>query len=79
MPSISLRSESEAVPEALGLARVTLRTTRQNLFWVFLYNAVGVPLAALGFVSPILRAAAMGVADLIVIANALRLRRWRLR
>ena len=75
---ILLKSEIEAVPEALGLARATLRTIEQNLFWAFFYNAVGVPLAAMGFMSPVLCAAAMGFSDLIVIGNALRLRRWRL-
>jgi Cu+-exporting ATPase len=75
---ILLRSEIDAVPEALGLARATLRTIKQNLFWAFFYNAIGVPLAALGFMSPILCAAAMGASDLVVIGNALRLRRWRL-
>jgi Cu+-exporting ATPase len=74
---ILLRSEIEAVPESLGLARATLRTIHQNLFWAFFYNAIGVPLAALGFMSPILCAAAMGLSDLVVIGNALRLRRWR--
>ena len=74
---ILLKSEIEAVPEALGLARATLRTIKQNLFWAFFYNALAVPLAALGFISPILCAAAMGVSDLIVIGNALRLLRWR--
>jgi Cu+-exporting ATPase len=74
---ILLKSEIEAVPEALGLARATLRTIKQNLFWAFFYNALGVPLAALGFISPILCAAAMGVSDLVVIGNALRLLRWR--
>ena len=74
---ILLKSEIEAVPEALGLARATLQTIKQNLFWAFFYNALGVPLAALGFISPILCAAAMGVSDLIVIGNALRLLRWR--
>jgi Cu+-exporting ATPase len=74
---ILLKSEIEAVPEALGLARATLRTIKQNLFWAFFYNALGVPLAALGFISPIFCAAAMGFSDLIVIGNALRLLRWR--
>jgi heavy metal translocating P-type ATPase len=74
---ILLKSEIEAVPEALGLARATLRTIKQNLFWAFFYNALGVPLAALGFISPVFCAAAMGVSDLIVIGNALRLLRWR--
>lgn len=73
---ILLKSEIEAVPEALALARATLRTIKQNLFWAFFYNAVGIPLAALGFMSPVLCAAAMGFSDLIVIGNALRLRRW---
>jgi len=75
---ILLKSEIEAVPEALGLARATLRTIKQNLFWAFFYNAATVPLAAAGFMSPILCAAAMGVSDSIVIGNALRLRHWRL-
>ena len=74
---ILLNSEIEAVPESLGLARATLRTIKQNLFWAFFYNAVGVPLAALGFMSPILCAAAMGLSDIVVIGNALRLTRWR--
>jgi Cu+-exporting ATPase len=76
---ILLNSDIEAVPEALGLARATLRTIKQNLFWAFFYNAIGIPLAALGFMSPILCAAAMGFSDLIVIGNALRLRNWRAR
>ncbi len=74
---ILLKSEIAGVPEALGLAQATLRTIKQNLFWAFFYNALGVPLAALGFISPIFCAAAMGVSDLIVIGNALRLLRWR--
>lgn len=74
---ILLKSEIEAVPESLALSRATLRTIKQNLFWAFFYNALGVPLAALGFMSPILCAAAMGFSDLVVIGNALRLARFR--
>lgn len=66
----------ERVVEALGLARATLRIIRQNLFWAFFYNAAAVPLAMLGFFTPVLSAAAMGLSDLIVIGNALRLRSW---
>jgi len=73
---ILLKSDIHAIPEALGLAQATLRTIEQNLFWAFFYNAAAVPLAALGFLSPVLCAAAMGVSDLIVIGNALRLRSW---
>ncbi|HEY3913347.1 MAG TPA: heavy metal translocating P-type ATPase, partial [Verrucomicrobiae bacterium] len=72
---ILLKSEIRAVPEALALARKTLRTIRQNLFWAFFYNAAAIPLAALGFLSPILCAGAMAFSDLIVIGNALRLTR----
>jgi Cu+-exporting ATPase len=74
---ILLNSDIHAIPEALGLAQATLRTIKQNLFWAFFYNAAAVPLAALGFLSPVLCAAAMGLSDLIVIGNALRLRKWR--
>lgn len=70
---ILLKSEITGVPEALDLAQATLRTIKQNLFWAFFYNGLGIPLAALGFISPIACAAAMGVSDLIVIGNALRL------
>jgi P-type Cu+ transporter len=69
-----LKSDIHAVPEALALAQATLRVIKQNLFWAFFYNAAAIPLAALGFLSPILCALAMGVSDVIVIGNALRLR-----
>ena len=75
---VLLKADLEAIPEALGLAGATLRTIKQNLFWAFFYNALGVPLAALGFLSPIFSAFAMGMSDLIVIGNALRLRLWKL-
>ncbi len=76
---ILLKAELPAVPEAIALARATLRTIRQNLFWAFFYNAAAVPLAMLGFLSPVLCAASMGLSDLIVVGNALRLRRWKRR
>ena len=72
---VLLRSDIEAVPESIALARATLRIIKQNLFWAFFYNALGIPLAALGFMSPVLCALAMGVSDLVVIGNALRLLR----
>ncbi len=74
---ILLQSDIQAIPEALGLAQATLRTIRQNLFWAFFYNAAAVPLAAMGLLSPVLCAAAMGLSDVVVIGNALRLRAWR--
>ena len=69
-----LKADIEAIPEALEMARRTLRTIKQNLFWAFFYNAAGIPLAAFGFLSPIFCALAMGLSDLVVIGNALRLR-----
>lgn len=74
---ILLKSDIHAIPEALGLARATLVTIKQNLFWAFFYNAAAIPLAVLGFLSPLLCAAAMGLSDLVVIGNALRLRNWK--
>lgn len=74
---VLLRSDIYAIPEALALSQATLRTIKQNLFWAFFYNAAAVPLAALGFLSPIVCAAAMGVSDIVVIGNALRLNRWK--
>jgi Cu+-exporting ATPase len=76
---VLLKTEIKAVPESLDLARATLRTIKQNLFWAFFYNALGIPLAALGFMNPMLCAAAMGLSDLVVIGNALRLLRWKAR
>ncbi len=70
-----LQSDLAAIPAALGLAQATLRVIRQNLFWAFFYNAAFVPLAALGFLSPLLSAVAMAASDVIVIGNALRLAR----
>ena len=72
---ILLQSNIRAIPEAIDLAQAALRTIRQNLFWALFYNAAAVPLAALGFLSPILCAAAMGVSDLMVIGNAVLLSR----
>ena len=74
---ILLKSDVQSIPEALGLAQATLRTIKQNLFWAFFYNAAAIPLAALGLMSPVLCAVAMGLSDVLVIGNALRLRAWK--
>lgn len=70
---VLLRSDLGAVAEALHVSRKALRTIRQNLFWAFFYNAAAIPLAGLGLLHPALCALAMGVSDLFVIGNALRL------
>lgn len=72
-----LNSDIEAIPMALELSKATLSTIKQNLFWAFFYNAAAIPLAASGLISPIVCAAAMGLSDLFVIGNALRLFRWK--
>lgn len=74
---VLLRSEITALPEALELAAAALRTIKQNLFWAFFYNTAGIPLAALGLLSPIICAAAMGMSDLVVIGNSFRLFRFK--
>lgn len=72
---ILLKTDIAAIPGAIELAQATLRTVKQNLFWAFFYNTAAIPLAALGFISPVLCAAAMGLSDLVVIGNAIRLGR----
>jgi Cu+-exporting ATPase len=74
---VLLRSDIHAIPEAIRVARASLRTIKQNLFWAFFYNSATIPLAALGFLSPVICAATMGFSDVIVIGNALRLSRRR--
>lgn len=72
---VLLRADLSGVQDALLLSKATLRTIRQNLFWAFFYNTAAVPLAALGLLSPIVCALSMGLSDVIVIGNALRLSR----
>ena len=74
---ILLREDLQVVPEAIMLARAARSTIRRNLAWAFGYNIAAVPLAALGFLNPLIAAAAMTLSSVLVVANSLRLRRFR--
>jgi Cu+-exporting ATPase len=72
-----MRSDLVAVADAVDLSRATLRKVRQNLFFAFFYNALGIPLAALGMLNPIVAGAAMAMSSVSVVSNSLLLKRWR--
>ncbi|MCD6681297.1 MAG: heavy metal translocating P-type ATPase [Burkholderiaceae bacterium] len=72
-----MRGDPRLVADAIDVSRRTYAKIRQNLFWAFFYNAVGVPLAALGFLDPIIAGAAMAFSSVSVVSNALLLRRWQ--
>jgi Cu+-exporting ATPase len=71
---ILLRDDLSAVPDAIKLARATYRTIRRNLAWAFCYNLLALPLAAAGFLNPLVAAAAMTLSSMFVVWNSLRLR-----
>jgi Cu+-exporting ATPase len=72
-----MRPDPRLVAGALGISRATWRKIQQNLFWAFIYNVIGIPLAALGYLSPAIAGAAMAASSVSVVSNALLLRRWR--
>ena len=71
-----MSSDPRRVADAVSISRRTWRKIRQNLFWAFAFNALGIPAAALGYLSPVLAGAAMAFSSVTVVSNALLLRRW---
>ncbi len=72
-----MRNDLRSVADAIALSRATVRKIRQNLFFAFFYNTLGIPLAAFGLLNPVVAGAAMALSSVSVVGNSLLLRRWR--
>lgn len=72
-----MRGDLMGIPASIKLSKATMRNIRQNLFWALVYNSLGIPVAAMGLLSPIIAGAAMAFSSVSVVTNALRLKRWK--
>jgi Cu+-exporting ATPase len=72
-----MRGDLALVGQALEISARTVAKIRQNLFWAFAYNVAGIPLAAMGYLNPMVAGAAMALSSVSVMANALLLKRWQ--
>ena len=73
---VLVRADLDAVGDAIGLSRETLRIIKQNLAWAFGYNTAAIPLAAFGLLNPMIAGATMALSSVLVVSNSLRLKRW---
>ena len=75
---VLMKGDLLGVVGAIKLSRRTIRTIKQNLFWAFIYNSLGIPLAALGLLNPMFAALAMSLSSVSVVSNSLRLKKIKL-
>lgn len=74
---VLVRGDLRSVADSIALSRATIRNIRQNLFWALIYNIIGLPIAALGFLSPVVAGTAMAFSSVSVVSNALRIKRFK--
>ncbi|MHB8985160.1 MAG: heavy metal translocating P-type ATPase [Eubacteriales bacterium] len=74
---VLIRGDLRSVADSIELSRATMRNIKQNLFWALAYNTVGIPVAALGFLNPVIAGGAMALSSVSVVSNALRLKRFK--
>ncbi|KJS21803.1 MAG: ATPase P [Clostridiaceae bacterium BRH_c20a] len=72
-----MSGDLKGIPASIKLSRATMRNIKQNLFWALIYNTLGIPVAAFGFLNPVIAGAAMAFSSVSVVTNALRLKRWK--